>query len=293
MLTWLAMSNPASGTNAPPTADAGERRDIDQVTVLGVAVVAYCMAVVIHEGLGHGGACILAGGRPKVLNAIYFSCDDAGFGTSSKRLLAAGGSIANVVAALIAWTAMRLSEGKRGARHYFLWLLFALNVLIPSGYFLFSGIIGFGDWAAFVEGLRPAWLFRIIVAGVGVILYFIVAPRLLMPGLNPYLGRDKERRQRRAKQVALFPYLTGGITFVLAGLLNPVSIMLVLLSGAAASFGGTSWLAYYPGGSEDEKRFRASAPEEPARIPRRLGWIVAGAIVFAVFVGVLGRGITF
>jgi hypothetical protein len=281
-------------TDVSSSGTAGDRgpREIDQLTVLGIAVVAYCITVLIHEGVGHGGACILAGGRPTVLNAIYFSCDDSSMAISGKRALAAGGSVANVALALIAWTAMRMRQNKLGAFHYFLWLLFALNLLMPFGYFLFSGVAGFGDWAAFVEGLRPAWLFRVIVAAVGGVLYFSVAPRLLMPGLNLYLGRDQKRRQLRAKQVGLFPYLAGGITFVAAGLLNPVSLMLVLLSAAAASFGGTCWLAYYPGGSEDEKRFRSDAPEEPAGIPRHVGWIAAGVVVLAVFVGVLGRGIT-
>ena len=264
---------------------------VDRLTVIGIAIVAYCIANLVHEGIGHGFACALAGGRPTALNAVYFSCGDGAMTEGGKRVLVAGGSIANLALAIIAWAGMRFRRRTPGSLHYFLWLLFALNTLMPSGYLLFSGVGGFGDWALFVAGLHPAWLFRVILAGAGALLYFVVGPRLLMPGLNIYLSRDSQQRKQRAKEVALYPYLAGGITFVVASLLNPQSILLVLLSGAAASFGGTCWLAYYPSGSDDEKIYRAQAPEIPAGIPRSIGWIAAGVVTLIIFIGVLGPGV--
>ena len=32
---------------------------------------------------------------------------------------------------------------------------------VASGYFVFSGIAGFGDWAEFIKGLGPQWAWRI------------------------------------------------------------------------------------------------------------------------------------
>ena len=279
---------PSSDRNLSRTAISST---VDRATVIGIAIVAYCIANLVHEGIGHGFACALAGGRPTALNAVYFSCGEADMTEGGKRVLAAGGSVANLALAIIAWAGMRFRRRTPGSLHYFLWLLFALNALMPSGYLLFSGIAGFGDWALFVAGFHPAWLFRVIVSAAGALLYFVVVPRLLMPGLNVYLSRDAQERKKRAKDVALVPYLAGGITFVVASLLNPQSIVLVLLSGAAASFGGTCWLAYYPSGSDDEKLYRARAPEKPAGIPRSVGWIVAGVVMLVVFIGVLGRGV--
>lgn len=273
-----------------PSSSAATSSTVDRFTVVAIAIVAYCIANLVHEGIGHGFACVLAGGRPTALNAVYFSCGDGQMTEGGKRVLAAGGSVANLALALLAWAAARLRRRKPGALHYFLWLLFALDTLMPSGYLLFSGISGYGDWALFVAGLHPAWLFRGIVSGAGALLYFVVVPRLLMPGLNVYLSRDSGDRKQRARKVALLPYLAGGITFVVASLLNPQSLLLVLLSGAAASFGGTCWLAYYPGGSDDEKCYRARAPESPAAIRRSVGWIAAGLLTVVVFIGVFGRG---
>ena len=48
---------------------------IDRATLVAIAVVAYALANLVHEGLGHGGACLLAGGRPVALSAIHFESD--------------------------------------------------------------------------------------------------------------------------------------------------------------------------------------------------------------------------
>lgn len=143
----------------------------------------------------------------------------------------------------------------------------------------------------FVEGLGPPLLMRAILATVGAALYFVVAPKIIMPGLNTYLGRDPAVRAIRVRQLSLFPYVVGGVTYVLAGLLNPKGMELVLLSAAAASFGGTSFLAWYPGGRG--QAFRDSAPERPASLRSSKGWMATACVVFVGFVGVLGRGLSF
>jgi hypothetical protein len=61
--------------------------------------------------------------------------------------------------------------------------------------------------------------------------------------LRPFLGPGEIRRGG-AKDLTIVPYLTGGILYTVAGMLNPVGVILVGLSAAAASFGGTSGLAW-------------------------------------------------
>ena len=39
-----------------------------------------------------------------------------------------------------------------------------INLLTGTGYFLFSGIGGSGDWAVFIKGLGPEWLLRVALA---------------------------------------------------------------------------------------------------------------------------------
>jgi hypothetical protein len=180
-------------------------------------------------------------------------------------------------------------QRRPSAFNYFLTLMLALNVLMPFGYLFFSGLSGVGDWAAFVEGLGPPYALRAVLALVGALLYFLVAPKIIMPTLNPYLGREPELRASRARLMSLYPYVAGGVVFVIAGLLNPSDWKLVLISAAAASFGGTSLLAWYPGRADAS--WSISAPGEAANIPRSPAWMVAAAVLSVVFVGVLGPSV--
>jgi hypothetical protein len=67
----------------------------------------------------------------------------------------------------------------------------------------------------------------------------------------------------------------------------------VLISAVAASFGGTSLLAWYP--VLWARRTAGTSPDAdvPLGVPRSVGWLVAAAIVLTLFVGVLGPGIRF
>ena len=264
---------------------------LDRWTVGAVAVVAYCIGNVVHEGLGHGGACLLVGGRPEELNAIFFECSVDGLPSGARRWLAAGGSIANLLAALPAWVALQRLPRAWGRGRAFAWLLLVVNLLMPFGYLLFSGLGNIGDWAVVVRGLEPALAWRGALSIAGALLYFWLAPRVLMPPLEPFLGREAEQRRARARVLSVLPYLVGGFTFVAAGLLNPHGLPLVLISAVAASFGGTSLLVWYPG---LWARRPAAAPEEaPLGVLRSGGWLVSAALTLIVFVGVLGPGVRF
>jgi hypothetical protein len=262
---------------------------LDRWTVGAIAVVAYAVSNVVHEGMGHGGACLLVGGRPEALNAVFFECSVGGLPSSAGRWLAAGGSIANLAAAGLAGVALKTLPAGWGRARYFAWLMLAINVLQPFGYLLFSGLGGVGDWAVVVSGMEPAVAWRLGLTVLGAFLYFWWAPRVLMPPLEPFVGANPEERLRRTRTLTLLPYLVGGVTFVVAGLLNPHGFVLVLISAAAASFGGTSLLAWYPG--LWARRSVGGSREPVLGVPRSVPWLVLGCVVLAFFVGVLGPGI--
>ncbi|HVP59093.1 MAG TPA: hypothetical protein VMT11_00885 [Myxococcaceae bacterium] len=262
---------------------------LDVWTVGAIAVVAYALSNVVHEGLGHGGACLLVGGRPEALNAVFFECSVDGLPSSAARWLAAGGSIANLGAAALAYGASRTLPAGWGRARDVAWLMLAVNLLQPFGYLLFSGLGGIGDWAVVVSGLRPAVVWRLVLTALGAVLYFWWAPHVLMPPLEPFVGTDAKERERRTRTLTLLPYLVGGVTFIVAGLLNPHGLRLVLISAAAASFGGTSLLAWYPA---VWARHPGAGPEQPLLgVPRSVPWLLLATVVLAVFVGVLGPGL--
>lgn len=267
----------------------GSDRAIDRMTVVAIAIVAYAFANLIHEGLGHGGTCVAVGGRLTALSAVHADCAAEGRGLLASSLVAAAGTLANLLAGATAWLLLRWQEARLTSQRYFLWLFMTLNLLQAAGYWMFSGVANIGDWAHLVAGLEPLWLYRAILAIVGGAGYW-GAIVLGLRTLNPMVGNGPDRIQR-ARTLCLIPYLAGGGLYVAAGAFNPVSPLLVLISAAAASFGGVSAFAWmtellrgpgYP-----------AASGAPLAIDRSLGWIAVAATTALVFVTILGPGLQF
>jgi len=261
-------------------------RRIDLPTLVAVAIVAYALSNVAHEGLAHGGACVAAGGEPRMLNAVFFDCGRDGVSDAGSRWIAAAGSLVNLV--LAALSVVLLRRARRPHAVYFLWLFATINAVQATGYWLFSGVAGIGDWAVVVGGWQPAWAWRTLLAicgGAGYWAVVVASLRRLAPLVGP--GDD---RVALAVRLTVVPYVVGGLLYVGAGLLNPEGVVLVLISGAAASLGGTSALAWMAQLLNDPRRARP-ATEPPFALHRSFPWIGAGALVAALFVGLLGPGL--
>ena len=46
------------------------RRARDPATIIAISIVAFAIANLLHEGAGHGGACVVTGGHAKVLSKL-------------------------------------------------------------------------------------------------------------------------------------------------------------------------------------------------------------------------------
>ena len=82
------------------------------------------------------------------------------------------------------------------------------------------------------------------LAALRMVAYFFSFVPLSLRELRPFLGKDAEDPVGPARQLAVTPYLTAGVLAYVAGALNPVRPLLILISAAAASFGGNSGLAW-------------------------------------------------
>jgi len=262
----------------------GERTQLDLLTIVAIAIAATVITDLIHEGLGHGGMCMATGRQPLVLSTVHFEC------SADTRLVAAGGTLANLVFGAFFWVAAR-GVRRIASWRYFFWLLMTFNLFDAGGYFLSSGIGNFGDWAMVVAGWQPAWVWRVGLIVLGTVTYFLLFVPLCLRELRPFLGRDAAIRVRRARQLTVAPYLTGGILSCIAGTLNPVGPLLILVSAAAASFGGKSALAWM---WTLLRRPRISSGElQMPEIERSWGWIFAAVILAVLFIAGLGRGVRF
>ena len=254
----------------------------DLWTIAAVAVVAAVITDLIHEGMGHGGMCVATGGQPLMLSTVHFEC------SADTRLVAAGGTLANLIFGMLAGVVMH-SVKRSAPWRYFLWLLMTFNLLDAGGYFLFSGIGGIGDWAAVVAGWQPAWAWRMGLAALGIVTYFFLFVPLCLRDLRPFLGGDIKIRVRRARQLALVAYLTSGILACVAGAVNPVGPLLILISAAASSFGGHSGLAWMWSLLRNPRI--PSTGLQMAEIDRSRGWIVTAVILAVGFIAGLGPGV--
>jgi len=262
------------------TVSLGSAQRDDVVTICAISVLAAMLDNVVHEGLGHAATALLTGTQSGVLTTVAWSSN------FDSRLVAAGGTLANLAAALIFWIVLRGAKGASVRLRYFLLMSLAFNLFSGTGYFFFSGVTNFGDWAVVIAGLQAHWLWRTLLVVAGIAAYY-GAVLVVGSGLVRYVGVARNDARRLTK-LTLIPYLSATLLVCAGGLLNPLGIQLVwqsALPGTAGADSGLLWLRYYiPRGTVPE---RASDG-----ISRSYGWIAVAVVLSLVFVFVLGRGIT-
>jgi hypothetical protein len=163
-----------------------------------------------------------------------------------------------------------------------------VNVLVATGYPLFSGVLGVGDWITVTHGWgTPAG--RLVLAVAGVVLYG-TALTACLPGLARLAATGRSDFTKRAARLTWFPYVVGSTASTIGSFFNPLGIGLVLTS-AAAHFGGTSVLAWMSNLLDTRTVPRFDG--EPLALPRSWPWIAAAAAALALHVAVLGPGLRF
>ena len=257
----------------------------DLLTVIAISIVVYTIANLLHEGLGHGGACLAVGCKPLLLTSVNFQGNEDGLAKWAIRLISAGGTIVNLIAGLIALALLRKTFNVHW--RFFVWLFATVNLMQATGYWLFSGVANIGDWSSVIDGWSPWWLWRMALALIGGASYWYCT-RLAMIRLGPFIGGD-QMRGRRALSLTLVPYFTGALLYTISGIFNPMGLILVALSAMPASLGGTSGLAWGPNLLRGNNL--PPAGEGPIFIPRNRAWIIVGAIAMLLLIFVLGPGI--
>lgn len=261
---------------SPVTVQAND----DVLTVVAISLVAEILADVLHEGLGHATTALLTGEKSGVLSTVAWSSE------GDSRLVAAGGTLANLAAALVFWIALRKVTRGSVRLRFFLLTSLAFNLFAGTGYFFFSGVTNFGDWAAVIDGLPAHWLWRSLLVVGGIASYY-GAVLVVATGLVRYLGIPRNDL-RRLRKLTWIPYFSAVVLLSVAGLLNPIGIQLMwqsALPAAAGAHSGLLWLMYYIP--------TRTAPElRPDVIDRSYAWIILAVALSLVFILVLGRGIT-
>lgn len=264
---------------------SGQKTDL--LTVAAISVVAYIVANVVHEGMGHGGACLLISGcDPQTLTTAFFESDTSRVSVAGLRWLAAGGTLANAAVGLLFLWLYRHSARRSEAIRFFLWCAMSVNLLVAAGYPLFSGVLGVGDWVEVADGWPMG---RPLLAVSGVVLY-LVAVWIALVELTMLVGTGRPDAVRRGVRLTLVPYVAGSLASTCGALLNPGGAAFIAMS-AAAHFGGTSglaWMAQLLGSS-----WLRPVRVDPVPIPRSWAWIGAAAVALFAHIAILGPGLTF
>ncbi len=258
--------------------------DIDLPTLVGLVLLLSPVLTMVHELAGHALTCIATGHMPTVLGAYYVECPSAT--GMDGRLVAMAGTAVDALAAILAYMAWRASRAPILRMTW--WIVYTVKGMVAAGYWLFSGVMGLGDWAPGATGgmgiMAHPWAWRVLLTLVGLVAYIAVT-RLSMRGLDDMLGANGPALAAR-KRVAMTVYLVGGSVAVLVGLFNPIGIVIVLVSAVASTFGGTAGLF--------NVAFRAagSRPAQYFVLGRHRWLLLAGMATATAFALVLGPSLT-
>ena len=251
----------------------------DIPTLCAISIVATMLATMLHEGLGHAAVAIATLHASGTLTTVAWSS------TYDSRLVLAGGTLVNLAAALVFWLLLRAARNASPDLRFFLLISMAFNLFTGTGYFFFSGVSNFGDWAGVIQGLHPHWLLRVLLIILGVVTYY-AAMRLVAGSLVRYLGVPASDRAR-FRRLTWTPYFAALVIEAIAGLRNPFGVRYVFESALAASAGGHCallFLVYYV------PKSIAPGPHQQS-IARSYAWIITSAVLALIFIFVLGPGI--
>jgi hypothetical protein len=249
----------------------------DLLTLIAISVLGYIVGDVLHEGVGHGVTAWLSGAHRMTMSTVALQSD------IETRWISANGTLVNLVFGAIFWLLLRKSQRFKPATRYFLVIAMAGDLFPGTGYFFYSGVTNFGDWAAVIRGWEPHWAWQFGLVILGAASYY--ASMLLVAGkLKAFLGDS-----RRLRGLTFTPYFAEGMLALFGGLMNPLGLFYVIAAALPSTLGANAGLLSLPGIMRGWSRGKEP---QTGSVERSVGWIAAGAVASLLFIVVLGRGLT-
>ncbi|MGC9366893.1 MAG: hypothetical protein ACP5FK_07615 [bacterium] len=261
---------------------------VDTLTLIAISIIVFTVQNVLHEFGGHGIATIILGGEIISWSTAYLENDLDAVSNIGKQIVSAAGPLINILFGLLFWVILHFKKKTASSIDFFVWLFMTVNLLTGTGYFLFSGVTGIGDWNNVISYFNHYWLWRSGLIILGLISYLVVI-WIALNTLNGYIGTS-DSRNKLALKLTLIPYLSGSIASTIGAIFNPISMVFVFTS-AASSFGGASGLAWmsqmYSTKLFPEKDYKAIV------IKRNYFWIILAIVFLLIHVIIIGQSIKF
>ena len=261
--------------------------EIDLLTLISVSIVAWSLANVLHEIVGHAGAATLLGIPVRAVSTIAMFIDgDQVVSLFENRIIHAGGTIMNLVTGIIALVVLRSPKITHSATRYFLWLFSTVSFIIATLNLVSAPLIGAGDWTVFVQGFERKQLWLSMIIAVGVIL---TIPGYLLP-LRFWMPDLRENPTLRLKITAI-PVITMITIQILSLIGSPFSSLPPdqnhLLASVFAFLHFILWVILVNIIPIPHSR----NPIESIRLPRSNFFIGFGLVMAFIFIAVLGPGL--
>jgi hypothetical protein len=250
----------------------------DLFTVASLASIAFIVADIAHEVIGHGVGFLLAGGHSGILTTTRL-IESQRLGDRGGDIFDLGGPFGNLLFAALPWLALRVLPPAVPRLRLLLWLVMAFSLFWAFAYLMFCGVVARGDWFALIRAAPNQWIWRIVFIALGFLLYR-ASINLLATELH---WIDSPSRARR---LLLTSYIAGGVIACAGAALDPRGPFEILNSGALSSFGAAIGLLQIP------SRIPPSATSQANHaIERSVGWIVSAAAFSIFYILLLGPGI--
>jgi hypothetical protein len=259
----------------------------DFLTLVALSMLAYTVGVMLHEHLGHALTCVLLGGHPAEMGAFYVDCNYAAMPPFSIRLVALAGPLVSLITGVASLFLLGRVNKTNFHLRYWLWLLGTIGLMTATGYLLYSGISGIGDFGTGIDGVffgaHPEWVYRLGLTVAGIASYIDVIA-ISLRRMDSLIGGEGIERVARAQRLSLTSYLAGAVLSILVGLFNPHGPLIVLISSVASSLGGTSGLAWM---MQMLNRKKVSS-EAPFQMSRSWSWIIASLAIVLAYALIFG-----
>ena len=244
----------------------------DTLTVSAIAILAASIATFAHEGVGHGGACLLLGGTITRLTTVYFEC------SAHDTWIAAAGPLGNLIAGALAWLGVMLLPAAMARTRLLFFLISVISLFWFAGYLIYSAAMNVGDTYFVLRDLfgEPGPALRAGEVAIGASCYWIA-----IQAARTYTATSDAARARRRLTRS---WLAASLSACVAALAYAPG-RLAALGQAALEIGAAClpMLARVAVGS-----MLVGQTEVP--IARSWGWIAASLLGFTVFAATLGRG---
>jgi len=244
-------------------------------TLVAIGLIAYVAADLAHHGLGHGAACLVAGGRINLLSSIFVDCSRTG------AAIDLGGPGANLALGLLAAWGVHFADRLSTAQRLFCILLAAFNLMWCAMQLVFSALTRTDDWAWPMHVWQVAEPVRYGLIATGALLYIVIV-RFIGASLAPFASPIN-----RARMIV-------GTAWLGAGAIACATAAFDLHPAASLRVAGPQSLLLSVGllfAPRHAARAAVAQNPLPAPLTLSIAWIASAIVVAVLSATFLGPGI--